>query len=480
MNVFGPPLIDKVLRQDLATFIHRTMQTVAAGQLYVPNWHIEAIAYRLTKIAARETKRLIITLPPRHLKSTCASVAFPAWLLGRDPSFKIVCVSYAEDLTSKLALDCRRVMQSSWYRRAFPGTRISRDKNREFDFVTTAGGGRYATTVGGPLTGRGGDLIIVDDPLKPSDAMSDVKRRSVNDWFDRTVYSRLDDKQAGAILIVGQRLHVEDLIGHLIAKEQGWEHLSLPARAEVEETIQIGRERFYLRRSGEALHAAREPLSTLDQLRGDLGSFNFSAQYQQCPVPPEGELIKWKWFPHYEEPLVPVKGDTIVQSWDTACTASKLSDYSVCTTWVIRDGKYYLLDILRQRLLFPDLRRAVVDHAIAYGAATVLIEDKGSGTALLQDLHYKWMPVVQGIVRVVPVEDKVTRLSAQSAQIEAGRVYLPARAPWLEEFRTEILQFPHGRYNDQVDSVSQFLNWEARRLRDWEFTPMVSGPILVS
>lgn len=467
MSTLRRQVVDEVLRRDLVTFIHRTMQTVAAAQSYAHNWHIEAIAYQLTRLADGEVTRLLISVPPRHLKSICASVAFPAWLLGRDPSLRIVCVSYGDDLTSKFALDTRSVMQSSWYQRAFPRTVISRDRNRELDFVTTAGGGRYATTVGGPLTGRGGDVIIVDDPLKPNDAMSEAKRGGVNDWCDRTLYTRLDDKQAGAIVVVGQRLHLEDLIGHLIAKEQDWRQLSLPAIAEVDEDIPIGPGRFYSRRRGELLHEAREPMWVLERLRGDLGSFNFSAQYQQCPVPADGELIKWAWFPSYDRAPVLAERDKIVQSWDTACKGTKLSDYSVCTTWLIHNGKYYLLDVVRERLLYPDLRRRVVDHAKSYAASVVLIEDKGSGTALLQDLRYNDMPAVRGIIRVMPIEDKITRMSAQSAEIEAGRVYLPARADWLDEFRTELLQFPHGRYDDQVDSMSQFLNWAARdRLRD--------------
>lgn len=462
MSTLQRRMIDLALRYDLATFIHRTMQTVAAGQAYRHNWHVDAMAWHLTKVATGQTKRLLVTLPPRHLKSICASVALPAWLLGRNPSRKIVCVSYAEDLTSKHALDCRLVMQSPWYRRAFPGTAISRDKNRELDFVTTCRGGRYATSIGGPLTGRGGDIVIVDDPLKPTDAMSEVKRGAVNEWWDRTVYTRLDDKTSGALIVVAQRLHVEDLVGHLLAKEEGWEHLCLPAMAEVDQVIETGPERFYRRVKGEVLHEAREPRLVLERLRRELGSFNFSAQYQQCPVPLDGELLKWGWFRCFEDRPAVADGDCVVQSWDTASKATELSDYSVCTTWVIHDGEYYLLDVLRERLIFPDLRRRIIDHAAAFAAETMLIENAGSGMALLQDLSYDEMPTVQEIFAVEPIGDKVTRMAAQSSRIEAGRVHIPDRAEWLDEFRSEILQFPHGRHDDQVDSVSQFLNWAER------------------
>ena len=188
-------------------------------------------------------------------------------------------------------------------------------------------------------------------------------------------------------------------------------------------------------------------------------------------MPPEGELIKWAWFKTYQTPPRAAERDGLVQSWDTACKVTNTSDYSVCTTWQINDGKYYLLDVLRERLLFPDLRRRIVDHAKAFGARTLLIEDKGSGTSLLQDLSYNDIPMVREIFRVEPVGDKVLRMSAQSATIEAGRVYIPERAAWLNDFRTEILQFPNGRHDDQVDTVSQFLKWAERNrsiLQIWE------------
>ena len=191
-----------------------------ARAAYLPNWHIEAIAYQLTEIAAGRTPRLVVTVPPRSLKSICASVALPAWLLGHDPTRRIICASYAQELSVKLANDFRLVVTSDWYRRLFPHTRLDPQKNTETEVVTTARGYRLATSVGGVLTGRGADLIVIDDPMKPQDALSDTKRQAVQQWFDTTLLSRLDDKDRGAILLVMQRLHVEDLAGHVLAKER--------------------------------------------------------------------------------------------------------------------------------------------------------------------------------------------------------------------------------------------------------------------
>ena len=452
-------LFDSLLRQDLAAFTHRCFQTVVPGQTYLPNWHIEAIAYQLERCRRREIRRLIVTLPPRGLKSICASVAFPAFALGHDPSLRIVGVSYSQDLAAKHARDCRAILESAWYRRLFPYTRIDPRKNTEGEIETTARGYRLATSVGGTLTGRGGNLILIDDPMKPSERMSEVKRAAVSEWYDSTLTSRLDRKTQDAIVLIMQRLHVDDLVGHVLDKDEKWTHLNLPAIAEHEEEISLGDGRVYRRKTGELLHPEREPMAVLDELKAAMGSQAFSAQYQQAPIPPGGALIKSDWFRFYSQAPKPTPQERIVQSWDTATKAGTTNDYSVCTTWLIRGRDYYLLDVLRKRLEYPDLRRAILSHAAAHKATAVLIEDAGTGTPLIQDLRRdgKRRPI-----GIRPEHDKIVRLEAQSAVIEAGHVLLPERAPWLDDFRAEILAFPYGRYDDQVDSMSQFLAWAER------------------
>jgi len=462
MSALERRLLELELRSDLMTFIHRTFHTIAPAQRYQHNWHLEAVAWHLEQCAKGAIKRLLITLPPRSLKSICTSVAYPAWVLGHDPTARIICASYSENLAAKHSLDCRAVMGSDWYRRIFPHARISREKDTELNFLTTRAGYRYATSVGGTLTGRGGNLIIVDDPIKPEDALSEARRSAVNEWFDRTLYSRLDDKRNDTIVLIMQRLHVEDLAGYVTQKEP-WVDLRLPAIAEVEQTVALGPDEHYTRKVGEVLHEAREPKEVLDQLKVALGSFNFSAQYQQCPIPLEGEIIHWDWFRFYDELPCRVAGDRIVQSWDTASKAEEISDYSVGTTWLIKGNDYYLLDVLRKRLTYPDLNRQIIDHACRFSVNEIIIEDKGSGTALIQDLGNENIGGVPYPIAFQPETDKVTRMHAQSARIEAGHVYLPLRAEWLEDFRTELLQFPKGRYDDQVDSLSQFLNWVEER-----------------
>jgi predicted phage terminase large subunit-like protein len=424
------------------------------------NWHLEIIAVKLAAVRQGKIRRLIINLPPRRLKSLLASIAFPAWCLGHDPSAQLLCVSYAQDLSDKLARDCRSIMTSQWYRRIFP-TRLAAHRQAVQEFVTTRQGYRLATSNGGVLTGRGADIIVIDDPLKPEEALSATQRQAANDWFDHTLYSRQNDKRHGAIVIIMQRLHEDDLVGHVLAQEP-WEVVCFPAIAEQDERHEIetilGPRRF-TRRRGEALHPGREPLATLAHIRQTIGEFNFAGQYQQSPAPLGGGLVKADWFKRYSAKDLPECFDKIVQSRDTANKATELSDYSVCTTWGIKTKNFYLLDLLRRRLEYPALKRAVREQQSLHNANVVLIEDKASGTQLIQEL------IVDGchaVTRYQPDCDKTMRLHAQTAMIENGFVYLPETASWLAEYLHEMTTFPKGKHDDQVDSTAQFLDWLKR------------------
>jgi hypothetical protein len=259
-----------VLRQDLSSFIQKSFHTVAGGIPYAHNWHIDALAYHLTQVLEGRLKRLIVTMPPRHLKSIAASVAFPAWALGHDPSLRILCISYAQELSLKHALDCRTVMESEWYKQIFPLTRIHPDRNTQLEVMTTRRGFRLATSVGGTLTGRGGNIIILDDPHKPEEVLSDTRREAVKNWVGSTLYSRLDDKAEDAIILIQQRLHEDDLAGHFLG-QGGWTHLNLPAIAEERQQIAIAEGVSHVRTPGDVLHAGRESAET-SQFRARVAS----------------------------------------------------------------------------------------------------------------------------------------------------------------------------------------------------------------
>src|SRR5438034_3093534 len=273
---------ETLLRQDFVTFAARCFQDLNPQAELAMNWHIEVIAAKLTAVREGKIRRLIINVAPRSLKSLLASIAFPAWCLGHDPSAQILCVSYAQDLADKLARDCRSIVMSPWYRQIFP-TRLAPHRQAVQEFITTRQGYRLATSTGGVLTGRGADIILIDDPLKPEEALSDAQRKAANEWYDHTLYSRLNDKRHGAIVIIMQRLHEDDLVGHVLAQE-GWEILSFPAIAEKDEEHRIEtilEPRRFTRRQGEALHPDREPLEVLDRIRRTIGEHNFAGQYQQ-------------------------------------------------------------------------------------------------------------------------------------------------------------------------------------------------------
>ncbi|MEW9921836.1 phage terminase large subunit [Marimonas sp. MJW-29] len=451
-EVFGP-----LLRQDLSSFIQRAALTVNPGMSYLHNWHIDAIAWHLEEVARGGIRRLIITMPPRSLKSVSASIAFPAWLLGKDPRRRIVCVSYAEGLADKFALDCQKVMEAPWYCATFPVTRIAKGRGGRSDFETTRGGGRFSTSVGGTLTGRGGDIIIIDDPHKPDEAQSDAKRAAVIEWYRSTLLSRLDDPVTGPIILIQQRVHEADLAGTLL--EMGdWLHLDLPAIAEEPVEISLGWRGTVRRVPGHLLHEARLPRDLLDQRRSELGSYVFAAQYQQRPAPMGGGLVKWDWFKTYSALPDRRSGDRIIQSWDTASKAEEANDWSVCTTWLVRDQMAWLVDVCRARLEFPELRRRIVSESHRFDAKLVLIEEAGSGLQLLQEFARTREVNAKGLR---PRDDKATRLMAVSHLIEGGNLSIPEDAPWMAEFRREMMLFPNGKHDDQVDSVSQFLRWLA-------------------
>jgi predicted phage terminase large subunit-like protein len=447
---------DAISRVDFNVFVERVFAELNPGTAYLDNFHIGLICAELERVRHAECKRLIVNVPPRGLKSIIASIAYPAFVLGHDPTLKIIVCSYGQELSEDLARDCRQVIQSAWYRRLFPRTVISPSRQAVHAFETTAGGGRMATSVGGPLTGFGGDVIIIDDPIKPEDADSEVERNRANRWYQNTLLSRLNDKTKGVIIVIMQRLHENDFVGH-IATLDHWEKVSLPAIAQRDESHTVVTpfgSYLHHRAEGEALHPAREPLAELERLRRSMGTDRFAGQYLQNPMAPGGNLIKVEWFRYYEPGQTP-KFDRIVQSWDTANKAKDTNDFTVCTTWGVIGQYRYLLDVYRKRMEYPELKRTVRELADIRKANEILIEDKGSGIQLIQELK------LEGLHRVAaynPRGDKYERLKAQTATIEAGLVFIPTAAHWLDAFLNELMLYPHSRYADQVDSLSQALD----------------------
>ena len=458
-------IVDAVMREDFSMFTRRVFMTVSPGMELIWGQYLDALAWVLTEFMNGNIKRLVITLPPRYMKSIFASVALPAYILGKHPEEQIICVSYAKELSFKLAADTRLVMEESWYRQIFPETALNLSQVTQDKIVTSKNGFRLATTVGGSITGLGGSLMIIDDPHKADEANSNVKRTRTTDWFSQAAASRLNKKKNGGIAVIQQRLHQADLAGILIERE-GWYHLNMPAIAEQDEDIPIGPGKVFHRNAGDALHPERESLEDLKARELEMGDYAFAAQYQQRPSPLGGGIIKLDWFHHYHKLKNPMHAEQIVQSWDSAVTAGEKSDYTVCITAYAIGGELFIKDILRVKVEFPEIKDLIFKHAVKHQARLVLIEATGAGKGLYQQVwaqRLKMSPLPFDLLSYEPKSDKATRLLEVSPVVGEGRVYLPVSAPWLEPFQNEIMNFPNGVHDDQVDAFSMLLRWA----RNW-------------
>jgi predicted phage terminase large subunit-like protein len=350
-------------------------------------------------------------------------------------------------------------MMSPWYQRLFP-TRISPLQRAADDFATIQGGTRMATSVGGTLTGRGGDIIIIDDAMKPDDALSEVRRAAANEWFDNTLQSRLNNKEYGAIVIIMQRLHQDDLVGQSWNKSNG-------TYCRCRRLLRKMRSLFSTTYLAAVSLPAKPALRFIPSVSRSLATVLFAnrwvntiskANTSRIRCPRGGTMVKTSWLQYYRPADLPKRFSTIVQSWDTANKISELNDYSVCTTWGYIDDKFYLPDVLRRRLNYPDLKRAAWEQKEKHRPGAIIIEDKASGTQLIQDLQADHLFNVKGIEHL-PGTDKVMRLHTKTMLFENGAVLLPKQAPWLEEYIKELTGFPGARFDDQVDSTTQALEY---------------------
>lgn len=469
MDVELDDAISAAVRMDPAFLLRLAYPILGGLGEFQANWHHDAYFHALDRVAAGETRRLIITAPPRHLKSVCATTIWPAWMLGTNPALQIMCLSYGQELADDHARNSLKVMMMPEYRRAFPSLVLSRQATS--DFGTSAGGRRFSTSLDGLATGFGCDIMIIDDPMKGQDAMSPVIRQKTVDTFSNTLEERLTNQETGAIVIVAQRLHQADLIGEL--KERGgWEELCLPAIAPRDQIVPLTRKRFYRRRAGHPLHAARMSLETLNRKKA-AKPYVYAAQYDQDPVPPDGNLFEKHWFNYYFPEELPEYG-TVVQAWDCANKDNPGNDFSVCITARIAQNRTYLLDVFRRRLKFPELLATAKSLARTHSADVMLVEDQASGQALIQALRNETNPGVPFPLALPTSTDKYTRALGATGMIAAGKLYLPKHAHWQVEFMQEVLGFPGTRHDDQVDALAHLLNWV---IRSFQEPSTLEGPI---
>jgi predicted phage terminase large subunit-like protein len=332
---------------------------------------------------------------------------------------------------------------------------MERDQNVKTEFENTRRGTMVATSTGGTVTGKGGDILIGDDVLNPELAESEAERNRALEFIDETWSSRLDDKRTGRMVFVEQRLHAKDVTAHLM-KQGVWTQLVMPAIFDQDtEYVMPMTGRKVAFKAGDLL-STRDTPETLEQTKLQMGTRGFQAQFLQKPSLEEGAIIKRSWFKTYKREALP-KMQFTVWSWDTAAKDGQQNDYSVGQLWGMAEGCFYLLDMVRLRLNYPALRREARERWIAQRSDVVLVEDTSVGQALTPDLKADRVPVIP-----VSVErDKVVRLNVQSPVIEAGMVHIPdaADAPWVVQFRDEICDFPYSDHDDAVDSATQALHY---------------------
>jgi len=447
----------ELCRDYFAFFLREAFEIINPGVSLNNNWHINMICQYLQNVTDGSIKRLIINIPPRYLKSTIISICWPAWLLGKSPNKRIICASYGQKLADKLSIETRHLMNSWLFSEVFPEAKIVKDQNTKNKFMLSKRGFRFATSVGGMMTGEGGDILILDDPHNAMDVNSSKKRQRTIDWFQQTFATRLDDKKNGAIVMVMQRLHKKDLTGFLIENQkQEWEVLNIPAIA-VEDIKYNFKSLNYIYKKDELLHKDREGPEEIEKLKKDLGSFNFSAQYLQNPISANAGMIKSSWIKYYKTPVSMSIYESIIHSWDTAIKSGDHNSFTVCTIWGKSSGNFYLLDIFRDKLEYPALKRKILEMHKEWTPDKILIEDKSSGQALLQDL--KAQNYTMPLVPIKVTRDKFTRFASISPLFEYNRIFLDKEAIWCSEYEKEILTFPNGTNDDQVDSTSQYLNY---------------------
>jgi predicted phage terminase large subunit-like protein len=450
-------LLHKVYASDLSSFLPFAFDVLEPGKPLIKAPYLELLCAALMLVNARAIRRLIVNMPPRHLKSIVTSVVFPAWLLMRNPKVKIALICHSDMLANDLASKTKRLLESEAYRALAPQVQIRSDRDRRMDFETTAGGQVYSASIGSGITGRGFDHIILDDPIAAHAASSEAERVRVQNAFDGMISSRLDDPARGTITVVQQRVHEDDLSGYLLARG-GWESLTLPLVAEEDKAYCFG-DFEWTRSSGDILLPERFPDDVIERLRRENGEAIFATQWQQNPSSTQGEVIK----DDYLKPIAgcPPTATRIFISVDTAIKQTTSSDYTVFLLIATDGNRHYVIDIRRGRWDVTEMRDVAIRLLSQYPAEKVLIEDSASGpalrTLLLQAGH-------RCELRSVGNRNKEERLQRVIAPFVDGRIYYLNNQPWSVPFRNELIQFPIGKHDDQVDAMTLYLEYVSAQM----------------
>ena len=447
---------------------------------FIKGEHHEIMADAFERVANGELKRLIINMPPRHTKSEFASYLFPAWFLGKYPEKKIIQTAHTAELAVGFGRKVRNLIGNDDYQKVFKGIELSSDSKAAGRWNTNKGGDYFAIGVGGAVTGKGADVLVIDDPHSEQEAAVGQYNADVYDkvyeWYTSGPRQRL--QPGGAIIIVMTRWSKRDLTGQIIKnsiQKEGageWEVIELPA----------------ILPSGNALWPGFWKQEELESLKAELPVSKWNAQYQQNPTSEEGALIKREWWQEWTQTQLP-QCEAIIQSWDTAFLKTQRADYSACTTWGIfnwpdEDGKtipnLILLDSFKEKLEFPELKRAAYDKYWEWEPDQMIIEAKAAGSPLIFELRAMGIPVTE----FTPSrgQDKIARVNAVTDLFASGVVWCPPTR-WADEVVEECASFPSGDHDDLVDSTTQALlrfrqgGWIRSTMDDWDEEPVYRRPV---
>lgn len=448
------------LADDLAGFIRASWQIIEPATEYSHNWHIDCLAEYLHCVRTGEITRLIVNMPPRNMKSTIVTVNFPCWWWATEPAERFICTSYGAALARDLSIKRRGIIESAWYQDRWGDiVRLAEDQNEKSNFKNTAEGAMLATSVGGSITGMGGNCIIIDDPINPADADSETERLAAIHYIERTLVSRLNDKKKGRMVLVMQRLHEKDPTGHELAKNCGWVHLKLPAIADKAQSVFFPKSKTTKQRPvDDILWPDREGKKELDMMRIAMTEVGFAGQYQQEPAPAVGAIFKREWWKYYGPGTgnaLPDRFDLVVDSWDAAFKDKPTSDRVCGIKMGSRGTSIYLLDLTVGQMGFSESCLAIKNLAAVgkHRPNEILVEDKANGSAIVEVLSKEMF----NIEAVNPQGGKVSRANAAQPTVKTGSVYLPQNAPWAQEFVEECARFTgkDGETDDQVDAFTQ-------------------------
>lgn len=439
-------------RNNLLSFISVTYKDYKIG--WVHQEICQTLDNFLKDLIAGKRPRLIITMPPRSGKSEIVSRRFPAYFLGKYPDLSIISVSYSASLAEDFSRDVQRIIDSDEYKKIFPNTKLSdkKDKNykRTSDFfeIVDHKGVYCSAGVGGSITGKGCDILIIDDPIKNrQEANSETVRKKIYDWYSSTAYTRLSP--IGGVIMMCTRWHLDDLIGKVLSdkNQKPFHVISYPAIAEHDEPH---------RKKGEALHPERFSLEILNEIKSTLSTADWLSLYQQKPVPEGGAIFETSKIRYYDESSEPKRFDQIVGSWDMTFKENKTSDFVVGQLWGRKGADFYLLDMVRDRMDFVKTLKVFINFANKHKNCNCwLVEDKANGTAIISTLKKH----ISGIIPITPKESKQERAYAITPYLEAGNIFFPKNQNFTKDLEEEMLQFPAGAHDDTVDSMTQALNY---------------------